>query len=218
MLLANVNHVRIPTLTIGVFHGDNLLVVIKVVKQRCEDSPTGIKLIVTDKVGLITLQAVEDKRLVGLGDLEIRESAAVGKIELCDDSLHAQAGELGVHLDVNTLIGLDAHDKFVSGNILKNTRCDVLELNSDLGLLLIESLSSLHDERNAIPSFVLDVSNQGAESRTPRVLGHGVVFLVGRLATVERSTILTDDDILGLNGGDSAQNSDLFITDILGVE
>jgi hypothetical protein len=84
--------------------------------------------------------------------------------------------------------------------------------------LLVKGLSSLHDERYTIPSLVLDVSDQGAESRASRVLRNGVVLTVSRLAAVKRLSVLANDDVLGLNGGNGAENANLFVANILGVE
>ena len=147
------------TLTIGVAHRDNLLVVVEVVEERSEDSPTGVELVVTDKVGVVALEGIENEGFVGLGNLQVREAATVGEIQLGNHGLHAQARELRVHLDVHTLVGLDADDKLVAGNVLENARGDILELNADLSLLLVEGLASLEDEGNTVPSLVLDVGD-----------------------------------------------------------
>ncbi len=59
-----------------------------------------VELVVTHKVGVITLQGIEDERLVSLRDLEV-EASTVGQIKFGDDGLHAQPGQLRVHLDVD---------------------------------------------------------------------------------------------------------------------
>ena len=107
-------------------------------QQRAEDPPRCVKLVVTDKVGVVTLERVENERLVSFRDLEVREAATISQIELRDDSLHAEAGKLRVHLDVHTLVRLHADHEFVAGNVLKNPRGNVLELDADLGLLLVQ--------------------------------------------------------------------------------
>lgn len=112
--------------------------IIQVMQQRRENSPRSIQLIITDEVGVVTLQCVKDQRLVGLGDLEVGEATAVGEIELGNDGLHGETGELGVHLDVDRLVGLDTDDQFVAGDVLEDTGCDVTELNADLSLLFVE--------------------------------------------------------------------------------
>jgi hypothetical protein len=125
-------------LTVWVLHGNDLFVVVEVVQERSENSPAGIEFVVTNKVGMVALESIEDKRFVGLGDLQVGEAAAVGKIELGDDSLHRKTRKLGVHLDVNRLVGLHSDNKLVTGNVLKDSRSDILELNTDFSLLLVE--------------------------------------------------------------------------------
>jgi hypothetical protein len=90
-------------------------------QERREDPPGGIQLIVTNEVGVVTLQRIENERFVGFGNLEVRESPSVSQVKLCDDSLHAQTGELGVHLNVHTLVGLDADDELIARDVLENT-------------------------------------------------------------------------------------------------
>ena len=187
-------------------------------EQRCEDSPAGIQLIVTDKVRMIALQAVKNERLVGLRDLEVGEASSVGQVKLSDDSLHAQAGKLGVHFDVDTFVGLNAHDQLVAGDVLENARCNILELHADLGLLLVQGLACFHDEGYAVPTLVLDVGNQRTESGAAGVLGDGIIFLVSRLASVKRLSVLANDDVLGLDGRDGAEDPHLLVTNILSRE
>jgi hypothetical protein len=124
--------------TIWVFHRDDLFVVVEVVQQRGEDSPAGVELIVTDKVGVVALESVKDKGLVGFGDLQVGEAAAVREVQLGHDSLHGKTRKLGVHFDVDGLVGLHSDDKLVSGNVLEDSRGDVLELDTDFGFLLVE--------------------------------------------------------------------------------
>lgn len=125
-------------LTVWVLHGDNLLVFVKVVQERGENLPASIELIVTNEVGVVPLERIEDQRLVGLWDLQIREAAAVSQVKLSHNSLHRQTRELGIHLDVDGLVGLDTDNKLISGNVLEDTRSDILELDTDLSLLLVE--------------------------------------------------------------------------------
>lgn len=88
-------------LTIGVLHGDDLLVIIEVVEQGSEHLPASVKLIVTDEVRVVTLESIQDQRFIGFGDLEVGEAAAVGEIQLSDHGLHGKSGKLRVHLNVN---------------------------------------------------------------------------------------------------------------------
>jgi len=108
------------------------------VQQRGEDLPAGIELIVTDKVGVVALESIQDQRLVSLGNLKVGESPAVGKIKLGNHSLHAETGQLRVHLDVHGFVGLDAEDELVTWDVLENARGYILELDANLDLGLIE--------------------------------------------------------------------------------
>jgi len=221
------------SLTIGVFHWDDLLVVVQVVQQRREHAPAGIQLVVTNKVGVIALEGIQDQGLVGLGDLEVGEAAAVGQVQLGHHRLHGQTGQLRVHLNVDGLVGLDTDDQLVTRDILEDTRGDVLELDTDLGLLLVQgcqgvlvrctygakavqlTLAGLENERNAVPPLILNISDEGAEGWAARVLGNGVVLQVSRLTSVQRATVLANDDVLGLNRIHRTQNTDLLVTDVL---
>lgn len=221
-------------LTVWVLHRNDLFVVVEVVQKRGENSPASIELIVTDKVGMVTLESIKDKRFVSLRNLQVREAAAVGKVKLGDDSLHGKTRKLGIHLDVNRLVGLDSDNKLVSGDVLEDSRSDILELDTDFGLLLVEgctnqsssitmqrrtlTLSGLQDKRHTVPSLVLNKCDHSTESSASRVFRDSVVFLVCGLAAVEGAAVLTDDDVLGLDGIYSSQDTHLFVTDIFGGE
>jgi len=123
-----VAYVRMFRQTVRVLHWLNLVVVVEVVEERSEDLPGCVKFVVTDKVAVVALEGIEDKGLVGLGDLEVGETAAVCEVELGHDSLHAETGLLGVHLDVDGLVGLNTDDDFVAGNVLEDARGDVLRI------------------------------------------------------------------------------------------
>lgn len=166
--------------TVWVLHRNNLFVIVEVVQERSENSPASIEFVITDKVGVVALESIQDKRLVGLRNLQVGETAAVGKVELGDNGLHGKTRKLRVHLDVDRLVGLDSDDKLVSRNVLEDSRSDILELNTDFGLLLVEgfclyqssliknnrgllTLSCLQDERHTVPSLVLNESNHRTE-------------------------------------------------------
>lgn len=169
------------SLTVWVLHGDNLLVVIQIVQKRGENAPAGIQLIVTNEVGVIALEGIQDQRLVSLGDLEVGEAAAVGQVQLGHHRLHGQTGQLGIHLDVDGLVGLHADDQLVTGDVLEDTGGDVAELDPDLRLLLVESctlvrlrsdgmwdenrhtLAGLQNEGNTVPPLVLNVGDESTE-------------------------------------------------------
>ena len=189
--------------TIWVLHGDDLLVVVQIVQQRCEDAPAGVQLVITHKVGVVALEGVQDERLVRLRDLEVREAAAVGQVQLGHHRLHRQTRQLRVHLDVDRLVGLHPDDQLVAGDVLEDAGGDVAELDADFGLLLVQgcregvssqimltmlmghTLASLQDERHTIPPLVLNIGNQSTESWAARLLWHGIIFQVTRLASVQ---------------------------------
>lgn len=97
---------------------------------------------------MIPLERIQDQRLVCLGDFQVREAATVCEIELRHYGLHAQAGQLRVHLDVDGFVGLDSDDELVAGDVLKDARCDVLELDADFGLLFIEGYGRSANDRS----------------------------------------------------------------------
>lgn len=204
--------------TIGIFHWDNFLVVIKIVEKRGEDPPASVELVITDEIRVVALQSVQDQRLVGLRDLEIGEPPSVCEIKFGDDRLHAETGQLGVHLDVDALVGLYTNDKLVAWNVLEDTRGHILELDANLRLLLVESFSCLEDEGHSIPPFIFDVSNHRGKCRASRVFGHCVILLVGRLRAIQRFAVLADDDVLRLDSRHTAENTNLLIANVLGGE
>jgi hypothetical protein len=71
------------------------------------------------------------------------------------------------------------------------------------------TLPGLQNEGNAIPPLVLDVDGQSAESRASAVLGDGFIVQVAGLASIERFAVLSNDDILWLNGGDTTEYANL---------
>ena len=88
---------------------------------------------------MIALHGIQNQAFISFWDLQVGKAPSVGEIELCDYRLHAQAGELGVHLDVYGFVGLNADDQFVAGNVLEDARRHILELDADFGLLFVES-------------------------------------------------------------------------------
>ncbi len=146
-----------PTRTVRILHGMDVLVVVKVVQQGREYPPARVELVVAHKVRVVALQRVEDERLVGLGDLEVREAAPVRQIELRHHRLHAEAWQLRVHLDVHALVRLHADDELVPRDVLEDARRDILELDAHLGLLLVEGCK---DAKRKCLSKRLDVCLQ----------------------------------------------------------
>lgn len=71
------------------------------------------------------------------------------------------------------------------------------------------TLSSLQDEGHTIPPLILDVYHKGAESWAAGVGRDGIIVEIARLCAIERFRVLANNDILWLDSGDAAQNSDL---------
>jgi hypothetical protein len=98
---------------------------------------------------MVALESIKDERLVRFWNLEIGEASAVGEVKLGLHRVHAQAWELAVHLDIYRLIWLDSDDELIARDASKDSRDDVLELNSDLRLLFVESYIIMVREQNS---------------------------------------------------------------------
>ena len=133
---------------------------------------------------MIAFHGVQNQALVCFWDFQVGESSSIGEIQLSNHGLHAQTRELGVHLDVDRFVRLNANDELVARDVLKDARGHVFELDTDFGLLLIEScaglsdiilhsiygpehtFTSLQNKGNAVPSLILDVQGHGAKGGT----------------------------------------------------
>ena len=104
------------------------------VEDRGKDLPSNVQLVISYEVAVITLESVKDQCLVGLWDLGIGESVLVCQVELSGDGTCLETWNLGVHLHVYGLVGLNSEDKLVTANVVEDTSSDILELNSDLYL------------------------------------------------------------------------------------
>ena len=107
------------------------------VKDRGKDLPGNIKLVISYKDAVISLESIQDQSLVSLRDLGFGESVLVGQIKLGRNSTCFESGEFRVHLHVDCFVGLNSENELVSSDIGKDTSGDVLELDSDLYLGLV---------------------------------------------------------------------------------
>ena len=73
------------------------------------------------------------------------------------------------------------------------------------------TFAGLQDEGNAVPSLVLDVDCERTESGATAVLGNGVIIQIARFAAIQRLSVLSDNDVFGLNGRNTTQHSNLDI-------
>lgn len=85
-------------------------------QDRCKDLPGHIELIIPDKVTVIAFERVEYERLVSLGNPGILESPLISQVEFSGDSTGSESGEFRVHLEPYSFVGLNTHDKLVSGD------------------------------------------------------------------------------------------------------
>lgn len=106
---------------------------------------------------MIPLQRIQNQTLIRFWDLQVAEPSPVREIKFCDNGLHAQPGQFGVHFDVDGFVGLDTDDEFVAGDIFEDSGRDVFELDADFGFLFVERFAGFHDEGDAVPPFVLDI-------------------------------------------------------------
>ena len=78
------------------------------VEDRGKDLPSNIKLIISYKVTVITLEGIKDQSLVSLGNLGLGESVLVGQVEFSGDCTCLESWEFRVHLHVDCFVGLDS--------------------------------------------------------------------------------------------------------------
>ena len=183
------------------------------VEERSEDGPRDVQLVVTDKVGVVTVECVEDESLVSLRNADLGEALLVGEVQVGRESSHLETGLLGVHLEVDGLVWLNTDDKLVTRNVVEETLWCVLELNANGHLGLVEGLTCLEDKGDTVPSLVVDIQCECGESGAVAVLGHSVVVLVAWLAV--GSSVLADKNVFLFNGGNRLENFYLFVTDVL---
>ena len=90
---------------------------------------------------MVTLERVEDERLVRLGDLIIGEPSLVRQVHFGGERACVEAGCLGIHLQVHGLGGLDAEDELVARDVFEDTLTDVLELDPHFHLGFVQGCS-----------------------------------------------------------------------------
>lgn len=105
--------------------------------------PRNIQLVISDKVGVITLQRIKDERLVRFGDLRVRKPPLICEVHLRRHGPRLQPWKLGVHLQVDGFGGLDTDHKLVTGNIFEDTLRDVFELDANLDFRLVQSYDEI---------------------------------------------------------------------------
>ena len=92
---------------------------------------------------MVTLERVEDERLVRLRDLVISEPPLIRQVHFDGHRVRIQARNLCVHLQVHRLGGLDAEDELVARDVLEDTLSDVLELDPHFDLGFVQGCPSI---------------------------------------------------------------------------
>jgi hypothetical protein len=194
--------------------------------RECAHLPSDVELIVADKVGVITLERVENKRLVRLWDLVVGEPPLIRQVHFGRHRVRVQARHLCVHLQVNRLGGLDADDELVARDVFEDTLSDVLELDTNFHLGFVQgcpktfelrmtsvlgdrtTFSGLEDEGHAFPTGIVDPERRRGESGARGVPRHGIVIEVTRLPV--RGHVLSEERVLSRDRRDCAENFHLM--------
>lgn len=107
-------------------------------QHGCHDPPRLLQLIRPHKVLPITLQDVQEKAFVRVGDANIFVALGVGEIEVGEQGVHGQTGLFGHQLEVDAFVRLHAQDQFVAKAIEgEEVAGDVSELDPDFALALV---------------------------------------------------------------------------------
>jgi len=112
------------------------------VQNGGENLPSDVELVLADKIGVVTLERVEDERLVRLWDLGLGEPPLIGQVHFDGHGARVQARHLCVHLQVDRLGGLDAEDELVARDVVEDTLSDIFELDPHFHLSFVQGCSS----------------------------------------------------------------------------
>jgi len=180
------------------------------VQNGCENLPSDVELVVADKVGVITLESVEDECLISLRDVGIGIPPLVRPIHIGLLRAHGPARRLCVHLQIDRLGGLDAEYKLVARGVevIAETPSDVFELDPHLYLGFVQGFPGLEDEGDAFPTGIVDPERRRSECGARGVRRHGIVIEVARVPV--RSHILAEERVLFCDRRDGAENFDLM--------
>ena len=100
--------------------------------------PCHIQLVVSHKVGVIALERIQNKHLVRLWDLRVREPPLVCQVHLRRNRPERVSRRLRVQLQIHRFRRLDPHDQLVPRNLCKNTFRHIFKLHSNLHLGLVQ--------------------------------------------------------------------------------
>ena len=136
------------------------------VQQWCEDLPAYLQLVSTHKVTVshssslflpvIAPDDIQNESLVRLGQSEVI-LLIVCHIQFTSKWRGLNSRRLEVHLHIDGSVWLHAQHKFVPVRVVKQRTAHVFELDTDLSLRLIQTLSTLQIEWHSVPSRSVDL-------------------------------------------------------------
>jgi hypothetical protein len=78
------------------------------------------------------------------------------------------------------------------------------------------TFSSLDNEWNSIPSWVLNPQDNGGKGRCDAIIRNGGIFGIAHFTSIRSRHVLSQDAIFHPDGFDAIQHLDLFVPDIVG--
>mmetsp|Transcript_8867 Transcript_8867/g.21925 ORF Transcript_8867/g.21925 Transcript_8867/m.21925 type:complete len:358 (-) Transcript_8867:2504-3577(-) len=201
---------------------------LQLVQQGREDAPGSLQLVVADEQTLVAVDHVQQQALVRVGQLLLLVRGLVLQVQLGGVQPQPQPRHLIVDLEVDGLLGLDAHDQLIGGHVhvgpklvLVDVAGHVAELHADLRAARVQRLAGLEEEGHAVPARVVDVQRARRVRGRQRALGHRLVVQVaGQLGAVllGAAAVLPQHRVLHLNHLHGAQHLDLLVADVLRVQ
>mmetsp|Transcript_349 Transcript_349/g.803 ORF Transcript_349/g.803 Transcript_349/m.803 type:complete len:239 (+) Transcript_349:708-1424(+) len=201
---------------------------VDLVKGGREDVPRRLQLIAANEEPLIAIHRIQDQPLVSIWKLEIAVVVLVLEVELGVVEVHAESGDLVADLQGDGLLRLDPNHQLVVSQrpvlVLVQAARDAFELHSDLRVSLVQRLAGLHEKGHPFPPRVVDEERRRRESRHNRPFWDRLVIKVPRIshhgATLPRraARVLSDHHVLEVEGSHGAQDLDLLVANVLGVE
>ena len=174
---------------------------------------------------MIAADDIQNESFVRFGQREI-VFLLVRHVQLARHRHRLDARRLHVHLHVDRRVGLHAQHELVPIAVLEQRTAHILELDPDLRLRLVQPLSALQIERNAVPSRRVDrptshhasprLQHRRREGGRERVAGHGGVVEVAGLRGV--GDVLAHDRAVQSQRRDGLQHAHLLVADVRAVQ
>ena len=100
--------------------------------------PSNVQLIVSHKVGVISLQRIQDECFIRFWDLGIYKTFLVRQVHFRRQHACVKARSLRIEFEVHGFGRLYTHDEFVASDICKDSLRDILELNANFHFGFVE--------------------------------------------------------------------------------